>query len=182
MSGYKNRGVFMNELNFLIKQCSDDICALEKIYYENKRKVFAFAYSKLLDFRDAEDAMQETFVRLPKASKNFNVCENGLTFILAITKNITKEMLRKKVKINNNETLLDDNIASYDNFIDNVIISQCLNILSIKQREVITLHIYDNLTFREISQLLHAPQSTIKSRFQKALTILKLKLGDDFDA
>jgi RNA polymerase sigma-70 factor (ECF subfamily) len=45
------------------------------------------------------------------------------------------------------------------------------------QRAVVELKFYQELTFDNISEIMEAPVSTIKSRFYSGLEMLKLRLG-----
>jgi RNA polymerase sigma factor (sigma-70 family) len=88
----------MEHLNELISASADKMSALEELYYLVKNDIFAFAYSILRDFQLSEDCLQETFLRIPKATANFNTDRNGKTYILAITKNVAKEIIRSEKK------------------------------------------------------------------------------------
>ena len=163
----------------LILNCENDMSALEQLYLLYKNKVFAYAYTILRDFSLAEDALHETFIRLHKSAHRFKGKSEPQTFILGITKNTARELYRKQKRfVIQSMDALDKSVNSND-FTQNILMRQLLEALPVKQRETIVLHIYAELTFVEISSLLHAPVSTIKSRYQKALENLRNYMGEN---
>jgi RNA polymerase sigma factor (sigma-70 family) len=161
----------MENINELITASAFKMSALEELYYLLKNDVFAFAYSILRDFQLSEDCLQETFLRLPKAAANFSTARNGTTYILAITKNIAKEMIRSERKQRN---LSEDEAKSVHHYSSSVSdIEGLLNQLNKKQAQIVNLYVYSQLTFKEIAVLLHLPESTVKSRYQKAIKVMQ---------
>jgi RNA polymerase sigma-70 factor (ECF subfamily) len=164
----------MEHINELITASADKMSALEELYYLLKNDVFAFAYSILRDFQLSEDCLQETFLRVPKAAANFKTDRNGKTYILAITKNVAKEMLRsekKQLKLAKKEA--ENSFHYYSDSVTDI--EELLKPLNKKQVQVVNLYIYSELTFKEIAELLHLPESTVKSRYQKAIKIMQSK-------
>lgn len=76
-------------------------------------------------------------------------------------------------------------IQSYgeaDDKIDNCIfINQLMKHLNDKQKQVVITHCYNELTFKEIAKIIKSPETTVKSRYKKALQILKKKAGVKID-
>lgn len=164
----------MEHINALIKASANQMSALEELYYLVKNDVFAFAYSILRDFQLSEDCLQETFLRLPKAAENFKPDRNGKTYILAITKNVAKEMLRserKQLKLAKKEA--ENSTYHYSGSVADI--EELIKPLNKKQVQVVNLYIYSELTFKEIAEVLHLPESTVKSRYQRAIKTMQLK-------
>lgn len=172
------------DLEQLIKECVTDISALEQVYIELKKDVFAFAYSFLSDYSLAEDCVQETFVRIPRAATKFNSSTGGKAFILAIARNVCLEFYRKNKRIISVEGNLENYSVEYkkhqenniEDFAEKVYIDQLLSVLNKNQRIIFTLHIYSALTFVEIGSLLKTPVSTVKSRYKRGIFLLKEEL------
>ena len=51
--------------------------------------------------------------------------------------------------------------------------------LPVKDREVLLLYYYEEMTIVEIAQILNRPESTIKSRLQRAREKLKSRLAEE---
>ena len=72
---------------------------------------------------------------------------------------------------------LDDNLPIEDRRLrqieDRDEINSLLNLLTPMQREAVLLHCGEQLSFREISQILDIPARTVQSRVRAALSILR---------
>lgn len=158
-------------LEELLARCPKDPGALERLYRSLHRKVFAFAFSLLQDTGLAEDCMQETFIRLPSAAARYTPKQAGMTFILAICKNVTRETLRNRGRFP--VASEDFDLRGGGDFTEAVILRDLLGKLGKKQRQIVVLHHYGGLTFTEIGKLLRTPASTVKSRYSRALTLLR---------
>ncbi len=154
-----------------IRWCSTDISALEAVYTELRRDVFALAYSLLRDFAMAEDAMQETFARLPRAARKFHSATGGKAFVLAIARHVSFEYCRSRAKAYPS-SFLKANSAETD-MAEETYLGQLLGACTREQAEVISLHVFSGMTFEEISRLTHTPASTLKSRFAQAKAVLR---------
>ena len=66
-----------------------------------------------------------------------------------------------------------DPLVEYE---ERTLLEEAVLSLKIKLREVIVYYYLENMTTKEIATLLHTPESTIKTRLQKARTLLKKKL------
>jgi len=168
---YAEKRYMMDRINELIIASKDKMSALEELYHLMKKDVFSFAYSILRDFQLSEDCLQETFLRIPKAAAGFRADKNGKTYILAITKNIAREIIRsekKQKKLREDET---NNIRSHSREVSEI--EDLLKPLNEKQAQVVNLYVYNQLTFQEIAELLHLPVSTVKSRYQKAIKVMQ---------
>jgi RNA polymerase sigma factor (sigma-70 family) len=60
---------------------------------------------------------------------------------------------------------------------DSIFINQMLKHLNDKQRQVVVMRCCSELTFKEIAKIMKCPETTVKSRYKKAITILQEKAG-----
>ena len=60
---------------------------------------------------------------------------------------------------------------------DSIYINQLLKYLNDKQRQVVIMKCCAELTFKEIAKIMKAPETTIKSRYKRAIAILQEKAG-----
>ncbi|MBQ4243104.1 MAG: hypothetical protein II732_09850, partial [Lachnospiraceae bacterium] len=58
-----------------------------------------------------------------------------------------------------------------------IFINQLLKYLPDKHRQIVVMKICIGLTFREIAVIMRSPESTVKSRYARAMDILKEKAG-----
>ena len=141
---------------------------------------------------DAEDAVQETFVKVWRNLKKFDPHKKFKTWLLTIAKNTCLDALRKKRPIvfsdfENDEgenafieSLADDAPLApelTDALLSAEKIRAVLLTLSPKNRIVLEMHYYDEMTLQEIADIMSESVNTIKSRYRRALSSLKNELS-----
>lgn len=150
--------------------------------------VLRTSYMYLKDLQNAEDAFQEVFIRVFNKFENFKGESSEKTWIIRITINVCKDMLRsswlKKVLLT--DKLKEKNIIiGIDNRIikeeENKILFEEVMSLSYRFKEVIILYYYHNYNTIEISSILNVAEGTVRSRLHRAREILKMKLGGRSD-
>ncbi len=139
-----------------------------------------FLYLK--DIQLAEDAVQDTFVRVYKNYKNFDGDCHEKTWLTRIAINVCKNYLRSSWRWawweRFDEAAILDKIpihGSDDLIYDDTLVLEIMK-LPPKYKEVILLFYYQELKIREISDALQIPESTASIRLKRAREKLKLKL------
>lgn len=155
------------ELDRLIPAVPSDPTALETIYCAARKELFVFAYSILRQKEAAEDAVSETMLRLYRAAPKYRSCGNGRAYLYRICRNASMELLRKKHRQVPEETVEVETASSA--FETKLYAEHLLQVLSVPQRQVMVLHYFSDLTFREIASVLSVPESTVKWRHNQAL-------------
>ena len=165
------------DINKLISQCSTDKQSLEMLYNTFKSDVFALAFSILGDYQLSEDCVTETFVRLTQIKRFSKAQGNGKGFILKIARNCALEIHRRYKR-----EVCSKVIQAYGEaektVEDSIYINQLLKYLSDKQKQIVIMKCCNQLTFREIARIMHSPESTVKSRYKRAMDILRKKAGE----
>lgn len=150
--------------------------------------VLRTSYMYLKDLQNAEDAFQEVFIRVFNKFESFKGESSEKTWIIRITINVCKDMLRsswlKRVLLT--DKLKEKNIIiGIDNRIikeeENKILFEEVMALSYRFKEVIILYYYHNYNTTEISRILNVAEGTVRSRLHRAREILKTKLGGRSD-
>lgn len=163
-------------VNTLIENCSQSKESLSILYNMFKNSVFAVAYSITSDYQLAEDCVAETFIRLTQV-RNFNSAKgDGRGFIHKVARNVALEIRRSHRRDIDNVYI--SNYGESDNTIDNSIwLNGLLANLNDKQRQIVVMRCCSELSFKEIAKIMKCPESTIKSRYQKAISVLQEKAG-----
>lgn len=175
---HKTETNYSDEVNRLIENCKTSRESLEILYNMFKKNVFAVAFSITCDYHLSEDCVAETFVRLTQVRKFSPRGGDGKGFILTIARNVALEQRRQYKK--NCINFIIQSYGDADKTVeDSIFVNQLLKNLSDKQRQIVMLKCYSELTFKEIAVLLKCPEGTIKSRYQKAIEILRRKAGAD---
>ncbi|MBI6872670.1 sigma-70 family RNA polymerase sigma factor [Clostridium aciditolerans] len=160
---------------------------IERLIDEYGNDVLRIAYMYLKDKHLAEDAFQEVFVKVYKNFNKFQGNSSVKTWILSITMNTCKDILRsswlKRIVFSQDQKLINcsDNIV--DNPAEEVIkqlqynelLSEVMK-LPKKYKEVIILFYYEEVSTSEISKILSIPEGTVRSRLFRAREFLKNNL------
>lgn len=159
---------------------NNDETSFNKLYEKYHRVVYGISFSILKNKEDAEDIMQSVFSKIYELDKTKLPTKNEASWIYTVTKNEAISNLRKK----NSEIELDEiyEIENKDDeiskIIDNEKYKKIINRLDEKEKEIVSLKILSDLSFREIGKLLEEPTNTVKWRYYKAMHTLKLFLGN----
>lgn len=176
----KNYDISYTDVNELIAGCSESKEKLEKLYTMFKDNVFAIAFGITSDYHLSEDCVVETFIRLTQIKRFSAKKGDGKGFIFTIARNVALEFRRRYRKEKESNDIYIQNYGEADKTVENSIyINQLLGYLNDKQRQIVILKCCSQLTFKEISKIMKCPESTIKSRYKKAMSILQEKAGAD---
>ena len=157
---------------------------MDVLYDTIKKDVYAFALSKVKNKFDADDILQDTFIRIYENAKLYTKMGKPLAWIFTIESNVINRFLNLK---NNHEIVNDDVVMNskgdgiYDENKEEEkeFVNKLLNRLNEFEREVISLHLVSNLKFKEISILLNKPLSTILSKYNRAIKKLKIIIKEE---
>lgn len=149
---------------------------VENIVREYSSTVYKIAMSILMNKEDAEDAFQEVFIKLFDKAPKFESETHRKSWIIRVTINMCKDMLRKKK--NHREEEIYDEIPELEKERDETF--EKVMQLKEKYKVVIYLYYYEGYQISEISTILATNESTIKSQLVKARELLKNMLKEDF--
>lgn len=145
--------------------------------------VLRTAYMYLKDRQRAEDAFQEVFIRVFKRYGDFKGESSEKTWIIKITINVCKDILRgswlRRVVITDRIGTRKGTSDIGERFIKKDENRRIFNeVLSLPPvfREVIILYYYHDYDTPEISSILGAKEGTVRSRLHRAREMLKSKL------
>lgn len=165
-----------------------DETALNFIIKRHLKLVYNFAYRLTGNAQVSEDISQETFIKIWKNIKKYDPNQEFKTWLLAIAKNTAIDWIRKRkdfvfssFETEEGKNMLTDFLADYAPRPDKIAIQAedkefigwLLDQLSQEDREIISLHYNDNLTFEKIGRILDRPLNTVKSRHHRTLFFLK---------
>jgi len=131
------------------------------------------AQRMLSDRALAEDAVQETFLRIIRGRRQYRRSRPFSSWFYAILRNVCVDILRKQSREN---SALQE-LASQQVFTAQVVkssdASDLLRALPRGERDVLDLRIIHNLTFRDISAALGISEEAAKKRAQRGLRRLR---------
>nr|WP_281063550.1 sigma-70 family RNA polymerase sigma factor [Clostridium algifaecis] len=162
---------------------------MERLMNSYGNDVLRTAFIYLKDKHLAEDVFQEVFIKVYKKFNKFNKKSSEKTWILAITINSCRDILRSSwikrvlrfqdpeyglLNIKENSINIDDKVIKNIEYED--LIKKVMD-LPKKYKEVILLYYYQELSTSEISETLKIPEGTVRSRLYRARELLKYNIG-----
>jgi RNA polymerase sigma factor (sigma-70 family) len=164
----------------------------EKELFPHMEALKTFAYHLTYNEEDADDLVQETYLKAHKFIENYDAGTNAKAWLFKILKNAYINDYRKKVR-RPTKVDLDDLISIRDGenpnshtfhdlrqeIFDNTMgdeVTMAMNSLPIEFRTVILLCDIENFSYDEIAKILELPIGTVRSRLFRARNMLKEKL------
>lgn len=172
----------------LIKNyAAGDESALATLIDRHQTKIFGFIYSKVADRDVSDDIFQDTFIKVIKTLKSNSYNEEGkfLPWVMRIAHNLIVDHFRRNKKMPMfRETeefsifnMMSDNSPNIESQIISTQVEQDLERLIEElpqdQKEVLQMRIYQDLSFKEISEITGVSINTALGRMRYALLNLR---------
>jgi RNA polymerase sigma-70 factor, ECF subfamily len=157
-----------------------------------KDKVFQISYRMLGNRHEAEDIVQEAFIRAYVNIQRYNLELKFSTWLYRITTNLCIDRIRKKKpdyyldaevkgtegltmysQVPSKTTLPEDDVESLE--LQDTIQKEIMK-LPEKYRSVIVLKYIEELSLKEISEILEMPLGTVKTRIHRGREALRKRL------
>jgi len=147
-----------------------------------QKKLLRYAYYLLKNSAEAEDAVQNSFIKAYKGLFTFNVKKKFSSWIYRITHNEAINLLRKRgeqISLEEN-SYLTDKLPSNDNIQLEMEkkdigkkVRQILLTLPSKYKEPLILYFLEDKSYEDISDILRLPVNTVGTRISRGKTMLK---------
>lgn len=146
---------------------ADDI---EEVVHTYGNMLFRLCLVTLGNESDAQDALQETFIKYLQKAPEFKSNEHKKAWLLKVAANQCKDMLRSK-KLH--QTVNLDEINQFMEERSDTGILDSLMLLPEKFRMVLFLYYVEEYGVREIANMIGKTPSAVKMRLQKGRSLLK---------
>lgn len=149
-----------------------------QIYNELKVSVFTVCYRIVQSRELAEDITQDIFVKLFVSPPEESV-KNIRAWIFRMTRNLCIDTIRKQHSVSLEETQAEPADAVNQNDIAmHIDLEEAISKLSVRQREVLSLHLDCDLNFREIASICDMSGASVYRLYRKTLKTLQELLGE----
>jgi RNA polymerase sigma-70 factor, ECF subfamily len=158
--------------------------AFRELVGRYQRRVFAVCWRVLGSTSDAEDATQETFVRLARNAASFRGEAKLSTWLYRVAHNVCTDRLRyaaRRPVTSADETALDTAADPHDEFEGRdtaMAVQAALATLDERSRTLLLLVAVDGLSYAEAAEASGLPVGTVKSRVSRARVRLGTLLAD----
>lgn len=171
------------ELLILMKE--GDMHAFDAIYQKYSKRVYGFVLKYLKQKSDAEEIVQEVFIKIWEARAEINLFSSFESFLFTIAHNTAISLLRKRLserkylhhikaiqELEGEVELIDE--FDYAELNDNV--RKLINQLTLRQKEVFMLSRDDGLSHEKIAIRLGISVNTVKNHITASLSYLRARM------
>jgi len=154
---------------------------LDELYDRYGEKLYHYLTVKLASAEDAEDILQEVFLRLARYSIRWKFIKNEEPYVFRVARNEANRFLKRK----HQNQINPENAPALARVINDSLVTDCpdpsdkeslslaLARLPEEQREVIVLKFFEELTLKEIAAVCGLSLNTVASRYRYGLSKLK---------
>jgi len=177
----------LNDSQLVSKYMQGNENALGALIERHNQRIFSFIFSKVYDKEISNDIFQDTFVKVIKTLKAGKYNEEGkfLPWVMRIAHNLVIDHFRKgnrMPKFNDNgefsifSVLSDDSLNAETKIIKSQVetdVRSLVDELPDDQREVLLMRMYNDMSFKEISENTGVSINTALGRMRYALINLR---------
>jgi RNA polymerase sigma-70 factor (ECF subfamily) len=135
--------------------------------------IYKLSYILLCNKSDAEDAVQETFIRYIKKPQQFDSSEHERAWFIRVATNVCRDKLRFRLR---HKTVPLHNLELYSGESDESDILERILALPAKCKAPLYMHYVEGYSIREIAKILKSGESTVKSWLLRGRQKLRLVL------
>lgn len=177
----------MNKDAELVKKLKDNTLkdiAFSELLDAYQERLYWHIRKIVVTHENADDVLQNTFIRVYKSIANFKEKSSLHTWMYRIAYNESIRFLEKNNKFNFDT--IDDVSESYleilfeDEYFDGNEIQKKLHTIidgfKEKQKRIFQMKYFDELSFKQISEILKVSENTLKSSYYSAVKIIEEKI------
>lgn len=163
-------------MNQLIRRCQQgELAAFTELFGQHEAQAYRLALTILRNEQDAQDAVQDAFLRVFENIKQFEGNSAFTTWLTRIVVNICRDRIRRNKVRRAFSLYWLRNRPSHHNVPREVAQRQerqtlwsYVDRLDEKHRLPVILHYYERLPCGEVGEILHIPTTTVYSRLNTA--------------
>lgn len=164
------------------KISNGDNQAFAYLYTNTYQAVYGFLLSILNNREEAEDILQETYIKIRENAFRYQNKEKPMAWIFTIARNLAYMKLRKRKKIS--FLAIEDlegviGFSDVKNAEERIVLEAAFRVLNMEERQIVVLHAVSGLKHKEISQIVKKPLSTVLSKYNRAIKKLEKAVGED---
>lgn len=153
---------------------------LDTLFHTYGDMVYRLALVRTRSVADAEDIVQEVFLRCLKNSPDFLSAEHQKAWLIKVAVNCSKSLLGSAFRRHSVSEDAAGQLVSEDEPTDSTVYDAVMK-LPEKYRTAIHLYYYEDYAVKDIARAMRTTESTVKSWLHRARGMLKEELGGEFD-
>ena len=159
-----------------------DASAFAELYDACADRLHHYLTMRLGSRDAASDVLQEVFLRLVRTRKRLHRVDNPAAYAFAIARNESTRWLSRRrryateITLDAAELFLVDKSQSFASRERAEAVTDAMNHLDERDREIIELKVYGGLTFREVSHVTKTSEATVATRYRRAVQRMHRRL------
>lgn len=146
-------------------------------YNETKKNVFFSIASIVTDKLIIDDLMQDTYIKFLENIDKYQSKTNIKAYLSTIAHNISINYYNREKRLVHDEELFDYIPDDSKNDYSEIKVLEILDGLEAIEKEIIILHVINDMKFKDISKIVDKPLGTVLWIYNKAMKELKRKAG-----
>lgn len=181
------KSVLIDDATLVRNYIQGDEKSLEMLIARHKQRIYSFIYSKVYDRDISEDVFQDTFIKVIRTLKRGKYNEEGkfLPWVMRIAHNLVIDHFRRNNRMpkfdNTGEfsifsVLSDSSLNAEKQMVRdevNLDVKRIIEELPEDQKEVLKMRVYQEMSFKEISERTGVSINTALGRMRYALINLR---------
>lgn len=146
--------------------------AFDEVYYSYYKLVYYQAYQILDNKDDAEDVMQNAFIRFMREIDRIVPDSNLKSLLSTIAKNLALDEYRRKANLGKNRECIEDiegTTSTADKYSESNLLITLRGALERDEARILVLKVCFDYTFKEIEHELNIPMNSVEAKYYKAL-------------
>jgi RNA polymerase sigma-70 factor (ECF subfamily) len=161
----------------------DAATAANQLFHDYKTELYRYALFVLGNPDDAEDVLQEVFLRVLRYWDGFRQDASAKTWLWRILKNCVTDTIRKRQRSGKHTAQLDVDLVESGAPADSLVEWEgILRVLSHKQRQVVYLRVIADYSTAETAELLGYTTGTVRVVLHRAVSRLRKHVQADWFA
>lgn len=178
--GKKKRMLFL-----LMVETPEERDKLEVLFYKYEGLLFSIAYDIVKHEKDAEDVVQDTFMKAALNIKKIGDVDSPATksYLATISQNLAIDVTRERERHAEIEYLEVFEDAVYENTefellksVDKMLLSKCMNQLSIRHKNYIVMKYLHGMENKQLANMLDLSMDGVRQLDKRARDSLRKKL------
>lgn len=156
--------------------------AMGGIYDMTYTAIYGFVFSMLKNAEDAEDVLQDTYIKICLNADNYSSQGKPMAWIFTIARNLSLMKLRGRKRMEDIPEYEWEQIAAKNTAFgteDQMVLKAALSRLSEEENQIILMHAVSGMKHREIAELMQMPLATVLSKYNRGIKKLKVILEEE---
>lgn len=175
----------MSDEKLLLMVARGDEKAFHQLYQNTDRTIYSFILSITRNPQDAEELMQETYLKIWTSAGSYHSQGKPLAWMFTIARNLCYMKFRSQkheadIGLSDlSEKELGEFCPQIEDAADKLVLFAALQILKEEERQIVLLHTASGMKHREIAADLQLPLATVLSKYNRAMKKMQQFLREE---